>query len=88
MTRADLIKILAEKSELTKNEVTLVLDNLAEVIKEEVYTGGDTIVIAGLGSFKQKKVNPRKARNPKTGESIDVPAKTKVVFAPVALLKN
>jgi nucleoid DNA-binding protein len=37
---------------------------------------GEKITIAGIGTFKLKDKNARKARNPQTGESIDVPAKT------------
>jgi integration host factor subunit beta len=35
----------------------------------------DPVYIHNLGTFTVKRTNPRKARNPKTGEAVDVPAK-------------
>ena len=46
----------------------LVFDSIKEAVKN-----GDKVSIAGLVSFKKKVVGPRTARNPKTGEKVQVP---------------
>lgn len=51
---------------------------VADFIREGVQD--KTLVIAGFGSFKKVTKAPRKARNPRTGETVDVPAKTVITF--------
>ncbi len=41
---------------------------------------GDTVKLIGFGSFQTKTHKARKARNPRTGETIDVPEQTKLTF--------
>lgn len=49
---------------------------------------GDEVRITGLGVFGTKRRAPRKGRNPKTGESIDIPARDVIAFRPAADLKR
>lgn len=88
MTKPELLTALATKSELSKNEVSLVLDALVEIISEEVFLKGDQVSIPGLGVFKQKESAPRNGINPKTGESIQIGAKTKVAFSAASAMKK
>jgi integration host factor subunit beta len=46
------------------------------------------VELRGFGSFKVKSRNPRKARNPRTGESVDVPAKLVPYFKASNELKS
>ena len=46
------------------------------------------VEVAGFGAFELRRRKPSRARNPRTGERIDVPAKTVVRFAPAAALKS
>lgn len=87
MTKQELITNLAEKSGLSKADVLRVVDALEQNIHQELAKGGE-IVLASTGKFKVKDVPARAARNPKTGETIQVPAKRKVVFAPSKALKD
>jgi integration host factor subunit beta len=50
--------------------VNMIIENICKALSE-----GDKVELRGFGSFKVKSRNPRKARNPRTGESVDVPAK-------------
>lgn len=50
--------------------------------------GGGEIPLPGVGKLKMKKTAARKGRNPKTGESIDIPAGSKVVFTACKELKE
>ncbi len=57
--------------------VALVLDALIGVVSDAV-CAGDDVAIRGLVSFKTVEVPAKKGRNPRTGEAIDIPAKTKI----------
>jgi integration host factor subunit beta len=46
------------------------------------------VEIDGFGAFELVRRKPRRARNPRTGDRIDVPAKTAVRFVPARTLKN
>jgi integration host factor subunit beta len=49
---------------------------------------GEKIEIRGFGNFRLKNRNPRKARNPKTGESVEVPGKKVLYFKVGKALKE
>lgn len=51
----------------------------ADIIKEAV-ASGEKVILRGFGTFQMKTRAARVARNPKTGESINVPEKTVLVF--------
>lgn len=89
MTKADLISQIAnsESVDSTKQDISAIIDSLVEVIKESILVGGDSITIPGLGTFKQKSVPARVGRNPKTGDSVNIPAKIKLVFKMSSSLK-
>ena len=74
MTKADLVEEIARDTGLSKKDtsviVNLIIDNICKALAE-----GDKVELRGFGSFKVKSRNPRKARNPRTGDSVDVPAK-------------
>lgn len=87
MTKADFIAGLAEKTSLTKTEVTSVVDSIVETVENEVYINGGTLNF-GLGTFKQKKTADKVGRNPRTGQAVDIPAKTKLAFSPAVKFKG
>jgi integration host factor subunit beta len=75
MTKSALIEKIAERVEgLTKKQTELVVETIFESIKETLAEGGK-VEIRGFGNFKLRSRKARKARNPKTGESVDVPPK-------------
>ena len=59
------------------------IENIKKALSE-----GDKIELRGFGSFKVKKRNQRKARNPRTGETVDVPAKLVPFFKVSKALKE
>jgi integration host factor subunit beta len=80
MTRSALIEKVAEKVEgLTLKQTDIVIETVFDSIKEALKRG-EKIEIRGFGNFRLKERQPRKARNPKTGESVDVPQKRAVRF--------
>lgn len=75
MTKSALIEKLSEKIEgLTKKQTEVIVDTVFESIKNAL-AQGEKVEIRGFGNFKLRSRKARKARNPKTGESVDVPPK-------------
>ncbi len=88
MTKSVLIEKVAEKVEgLTRNQTEIVVDTVFDSIKRALISG-EKIEIRGFGNFRLKTRNPRKARNPKTGESVDVPGKKVLYFKVGKALKE
>lgn len=88
MTKSVLIEKVSEKIEgLTRNQTEIVVDTVFDSIKKALMSG-DKIEIRGFGNFRLKTRNPRKARNPKTGESVEVPGKKVLYFKVGKALKE
>jgi DNA-binding protein HU-beta len=80
MTKAELITSISEGSGISKKDVTLVLDRFAATVENEVWKQGDKLTYPGLGTFSVRAVAAKVGRNPKTGASIQIPAKNKLAF--------
>ena len=63
--------------------VSATIDAIADALRN-----GEEVKLPGLGTLKPKPVAERTRRNPATGESVTVPAHTKVVFKPAAGLRG
>jgi integration host factor subunit beta len=88
MTKSVLIEKVSEKVEgLTRNQTEIVVETVFESIKKALMNG-EKIEIRGFGNFRLKTRNPRKARNPKTGETVDVPGKKVLYFKVGKALKE
>ncbi|HAM53607.1 MAG TPA: integration host factor subunit alpha [Nitrospiraceae bacterium] len=87
MTKADLIEKIAEKAELPKADAEKATNALVESITEALKRG-DSIALQGFGTFKVKDRAARKARNPRTGEEINVAASKSAAFSPAPTLKK
>jgi len=79
MTKSEMLQALAEKLGKTKKEVGEMLEAVANVAYEETKKSGE-FTIPGIGKLVKKHRNERMGRNPATGESIKIPAKTVVKF--------
>lgn len=80
MVKSSLVEKVAEKvKNFTKSNVELIVDTIFDNMAASL-AKGDKVEIRGFGSFKVKRHKARKARNPKTGESIDIPAKKTPFF--------
>lgn len=73
MNKSDLIEAVAETTDMSKiaagRAVDALIDTIAKALK-----AGDTVAIAGFGSFSAKLREARVGRNPKTGEAINIAA--------------
>src|SRR5690606_5693866 len=83
MTKADLVEQVAEAigPGVTKKDCALVVDGFLNAVKLAL-AKGDNIEIRGFGTFKVRKRKTRMARNPRTGESVEVPSRSVPVFKP------
>jgi DNA-binding protein HU-beta len=78
---------LAEKHELTKKQVNLIMDDLVATLVKNLKKG-NRIRMAGLGILQVRKRAARMGRNPATGETIKIPAKKKIAFRAAKELKE
>lgn len=87
MTKAELVELIAVETGVSKKDtaeiVELIMANIGRALEE-----GDRVELRGFGSFKVKKRGERLARNPRTGESVAVPAKRVPFFKASNELKN
>jgi integration host factor subunit beta len=74
MTKADLINIVAKKLDITQVQSGIIVEAALRSIVNALQ-GGNEVEIRGFGSFRFRNRAPRKGRNPKTGEKVDVPPK-------------
>jgi integration host factor subunit beta len=78
MTKAELVDNVADKVNLTKKQTEVIVNILFNSITEAL-SDGDKVELRGFGSFRIRARNPREGRNPKTGDTVHIPAK-KVPF--------
>ena len=71
MTKADIVDVIASGTGLTKVETEAVVDGFIQTVIASL-RDGKNIEIRGFGSFKVKKRKGRVARNPRTGEQVQV----------------
>jgi DNA-binding protein HU-beta len=79
MTQTQLVRSLAEASEVPNKTARLLLDTLSSLAVSEVKKNG-VFVLPGLGRLVKVERKARMGRNPATGESIKIPAKKVVKF--------
>ncbi len=89
MTKAQLVEQVADAigPGVTKRDCALVVDGFLNAVKRAL-AEGDSIELRGFGSFKVREQKARKARNPKTGEPVQVPARSVPSFKPSKLWRD
>ena len=73
MNQAELIEDVADEANLTKTQAQDALRALLKTIMQ-VVADGDKVTLVGFGTFEPKVRSARQGRNPKTGETINIPA--------------
>ncbi|MCS7232719.1 MAG: HU family DNA-binding protein [Synergistetes bacterium] len=79
MTKAELVREVAEKTGMTKKDTALVVNALFEAVMDAL-SKGEKVQIAGFGIFEVKERAERVGRNPRTGEEIKIPPRKVPVF--------
>ena len=87
MNKVELVAAVAEKAELSKKDAEKAVAAVFAAIEEAV-AAGDKVQLVGFGGFETKTREARMGRNPKTKESIEIPATTVPVFKAGKALKD
>ena len=87
MNKSDLIAKIAEKTELNQKQAAAALDTTIILITEAL-KAGETVHIMGFGTFEVRERAATTARNPRTGETVEVAAKKVPAFKPGKALKE
>ena len=77
--KADVIEAMAEKAGISKKEAAAAFDAFVSFISDSCQRG-DRCAIPGLGSFVVTDRKAREGRNPRTKETISIPASRNVRF--------
>lgn len=81
MTKKEMAKAIAEEMGLNQIQAGEIVQRVFDGIIDTLTNEG-RIELRNFGVFEVKKRKPRKARNPRTGEKVDVPARLIVTFKP------
>lgn len=87
MNKQELIKRVAEDSEVTQRDAGVMIDNLLNIIMTTV-ASGEKIQLLGFGTFESKKRSARMGRNPGTNEPVPIPETVAPVFKPGSEFKD
>lgn len=87
MNKKDLVQKIAETNELTKQQAADVLDTVLDSIGDAI-AAGDRVQLLGFGTFEKRERPARTARNPRTGENIEIAAASVPAFKPGKALKD
>jgi DNA-binding protein HU-beta len=87
MNKSDLIKSISDSTGLKNTEATRLVDSVFDTITSNLKRG-EQVAISGFGTFVAKTRAAREGRNPATGMTIHIPARTSAAFKPAAAMKD
>jgi len=87
MTKSEIMSALAEKTGHSRKDIVLVVEELATLACRETKKSGE-FSVPGLGKLVKKQRAARMGRNPATGATIQIPAKTVVKFRLAKAVKD
>lgn len=89
-TRKELVNVVSEKTNVAKADVTIVMSAVFEAISEWAKEAevGDTLTMHGTGLFRKCAQKARTARNPMSGETVEVPEKECLRFRASGTLRK
>lgn len=87
MNKNELVEAIALSTEITKTDVDKVVTLLTEVITDELEKG-DSVSLKGFGTFEVRSRSERTGRNPRTGETLVIPASKVPAFKVSSALKK
>jgi len=86
MTKADLVESISTETGVSKHDTGMIVDSLFDAVRHAL-SEGRHLEIRGFGTFKVRERRARRARNPRSGTEVMVPAKLVPVFKPSKELK-
>ncbi len=79
MNKSELIKAMADKAGFTQKDATVAYEAFIETVTEAL-KAGDKVQLVGFGTFEVKEVAAKTGINPKTQETVEIPASKKPVL--------
>lgn len=86
-TKADIVERIHERVGFSKKEASEVVDSVFEVIKQHLERG-EKVKVSGFGNFVVHEKQPRRGRNPQTGETITIRGRRVLGFKASPMLKK
>ena len=87
MNKTELIATVAEKTGMTKKDAERVINATVDTITEKL-VAGEKVAMSGFGIFEVKAREARVGRNPRTKETIEIPATRLPAFKASKALKD
>jgi nucleoid DNA-binding protein len=87
MTKADLVEELSARTGISRNQTAVIVDQLLDAVARAL-SEGKHLEIRGFGTFKVRERRARRARNPRSGSEVMVPAKLVPIFKPSKELRS
>lgn len=87
MNKSELSSAVAAKADLTRKQAEMAVNSMVEVIGDAL-AKGEKVQLVGFGSFEVRNRPARKARNPRTGDPIDIAASKAPAFKAGKALKD
>ena len=79
MNKAELIAAVAAKADISQKDAGIVVAAVLDEIKDAL-KNGDKVQLVGFGSFEVREKAARTGKNPRTGETINIPASKAPAF--------
>jgi len=87
MNKSELIDAIAKDAKISKVAANAAIDAFVKAVTGTLKKGG-SVVLVGFGTFSTSKRSARTGRNPQTGKTIKIAAKTVAKFKPGSELKK
>ncbi len=88
LTKADLVQQVYEKNQnLSKTQAVDAVEAFLKLSKGTLISGSD-LLLSGFGKFNVRDKNPRRGRNPQTGDELELDARRVVTFHPSGILRS
>lgn len=87
MTKADIVEVVHNRTGFSKKESSEAVESILDILKD-VLEEGEKIKLSGFGNFVIRNKEVRKGRNPKTGEEMEISARSVLTFKPSQKLKD
>ena len=87
MTRKEIVEFVSTALDINVGQAGLAVQGVLDIVLETLATEG-RLELRNFGIFEVRRREARRARNPRTGERVDVPEKHFVTFTPGRVMKQ
>lgn len=87
MNKSEIVAVVADELDVTRKDAERTVDKIFELITQAL-EDGDKVVISGFGSFEVRERAQREGKDPRTGETITIPAQKTPAFKAGKSLKD